>query len=431
MIYLYEQYGYERTGFYAGLTDDQIGRLSSIKESGYIKSVLRKNKQERCVSIDFDRKEEKFHFQTSYFIGVDWIVENQLPVYIQPKQNNEACEIDYMSMLLVALQEPENLRHLDDLVHIDFHKPYIPITQKQDKLSPFLIAQFLKIVQRIVRKGLKKSYYNVTDNMNARVKGKILVGRNIKENLVKGKQIHTLCQYQEFGVNCDENKILKKAFQFARRAIQRYSNGFDTQPLLEIIHYIHPAFENVSDDIEVRTIKALKISPLFREYDQAIKLAKLILKRFSYNITKTEQEIIMTPPFWIDMSKLFELYVYKKLREVFRDKDEVVYHYMDHSKEMDFLINSPKNGVQMVIDAKYKPRYHKNSIDLADYRQVSAYARLKSVYEKFRIDHGQTIDCLIIYPNQTESRYDINLDLKESLSSYVRFYKLGIRLREI
>lgn len=116
MICLYEQYGYERTGFYAGLTDDQIG----VKESGYIIHVLRKNKQERCVSIDFDRKEEKFHFQTSYFIGVDWIVENQLPVYIQPKQNNEACEIDYMSMLLEALQEPENLKHLDDLVHIDF-----------------------------------------------------------------------------------------------------------------------------------------------------------------------------------------------------------------------------------------------------------------------------------------------------------------------
>lgn len=286
-------------------------------------------------------------------------------------------------------------------------------------------------MQRIVRKGLKKSYYTVTDNLNSRVKGKILVGRNIKANLVKGKQTHTLCQYQEFGVNCDENKILKKAYQFARRAIQRYSNGFDTQPLLEIINYIHPAFENVSDDIEVRTITALKISPLFREYDQAIKLAKLILKRFSYNITKTEQEIIMTPPFWIDMSKLFELYVYKKLREVFRGKDEVEYHYSDHFKEIDFLINSPKNGVKMVIDTKYKPRYHKNSIDLEDYRQVSAYARLKSVYEKFKIDHGQTIDCLIIYPNQTDSPYDINFDLKESLSSYVRFYKLGIRLREI
>lgn len=431
MICLYEQYGYERTGFYAGLTDDQIGRLSSIKESGYIIHVLRKNKQERCVSIDFDRKEEKFHFQTSYFIGVDWIVENQLPVYIQPKQNNEACEIDYMSMLLEALQEPENLKHLDDLVHIDFHKPYIPITQKQDKLSPFLIAQFLQIVHRIVRKGLKKSYYTFTDDLNSRVKGKILVGRNVKENLVKGKQIHSLCQYQDFGLNCDENKLLKKAYQFARRYIQQYSNGFNTQPLLEIINYIHPAFENVSDDIEVSTMKTLKISPLFREYDQAIKLAKLIFKRFSYNITKTGQEIIMTPPFWIDMSKLFELYVYKKLREVFRDKDEVEYHYSDHFKEIDFLINSPKNGVKMVVDTKYKPRYHKHSIDLEDCRQVSAYARLKSIYEKFKIDHGQTIDCLIIYPNQTDSPYDINFDLKESLSSYVCFYKLGIRLREI
>lgn len=138
---------------------------------------------------------------------------------------------------------------------------------------------------------MKKSYYTLTDDLNSRVKGKILVGRNVKENLVKGKQIHSLCQYQDFGFNCDENKLLKKAYQFARRYIQQYSNGFNTQPLLEIINYIHPAFENVSDDIEVSTMKTLKISPLFREYDQAIKLAKLIFKRFSYNITKTGQEI--------------------------------------------------------------------------------------------------------------------------------------------
>jgi 5-methylcytosine-specific restriction enzyme subunit McrC len=435
MIYLFEQYGYDRTGFYEDLSEEQREKLSHIKESGFIKRVPRKKTKEPCLSIDFDKEKELFHFQTSYFVGVDWVLENQLSVYVQPKQNKDLTEINYMQMLLEALQESENLKHLEDLVHVDFYRPYISIAQKQDLLSPFLVAQFLQLVKRIVQKGLKKSYYTEKQNLNARVKGKILIGKNIKDNLVKGKLTHTVCQYQVFGVNCEENKILKKAYQFSRRVIQQYKNSFNTLPLLQLINYIHPAFENVSDDIDISKMKVFKCSPLFKEYEQAIKLAELILKRYSFNITKTEHQQIKTPPFWIDMSKLFELYVFKKLRDVFPQKDEVIYHYTAQSKELDFLINSPLKGVKMVVDTKYKPRYYRNSVDLDDYRQISGYARLKSVYDKLKIyDESNivqlAIDCLIIYPEQKNSSEKIELNKKVDLDSYVQFYKLGVKLPE-
>lgn len=438
MIYLFEQYGYERTGFYDGLSDAQLDKLSFVKESGFTKHITRKNEQESCLFVDFDNKKNKYHFQTSYYVGVDWIVENKQPVYIQPKLSNELLEVDYMGMLLEALQETENLKHLEDLVHIDFHKPYIPITQKQDLLSPFLIAQFLQILKKIVQKGLKKSYYSVTENLNARIKGKIIIGRNIKENLVKGRQTHTICKYQEFGVNCDENKILKKAYLFSRHVIQQKGKGFDTRPLLELINYVHPAFETVMDDIDIRKLKTFKSNPLFKEYDQAIKLALLILKRFSYNITKTEQQQIMTPPFWIDMSKLFELYVFKRLRTLF-SPDEVRYHMKAKYQELDFVLKSHKNKMLFVIDTKYKPRYHNHNISIEDIRQVSGYARLEKVYQELAIsDYNHNINCLIIYSHQDcEDKieikhfiYDKENDVKRirKESGYVNFYKLGVKL---
>jgi len=442
MIYLFEQYGYKRTGFYKGLSSEQLDKLAHIKDSGCIKHVIRKDKKEICFCIDFDKKQGEYHFQTSYFVGVDWVdISKDLKIYIQPKQDKDPIEINYIGMLLEALQEPENLKHLDDLVHIDFQKPYIPITQKQDLLSPFLIAQFLQILKRIVRKGLKKSYYTVTENLNARVKGKILVGRNIKENLVKGRQIYTICQYQEFGVNCDENKILKKAYQFSRRIIQQYEKGINNQPLLQLINYIHPAFEAVSDEIDIRKIKTFKSNPLFKEYDQAIKLALLILKRFSYNITKTEQQQIMTPPFWIDMSKLFELYVYKKLRYIF-SSDEVKYHMKAKYQELDFVLKSHRNKMLFVVDTKYKPRYHDHNISIEDIRQVSGYARLERVYKELSIsDYRQNINCLILYSHQECDEllgfehfdYDEKNDVKKirKEKGYVNFYKLGIKLPEM
>lgn len=441
MIYLFEQYGYERTGFYNGLSDGQLDKLSCIKESGFTKYFTYKNKQESCLSIDFDKKKNQYHFQTSYYVGVDWIVENKQPVYIQPKLNDESLEVDYMGMLLDALQETETLKHLEGLVQIDFHKPYIPITQKQDLLSPFLIAQFLQILKKIVRKGLKKSYYTVTENLNARIKGKILVGRNIKENLVKGRQTHTICQYQEFGVNCDENKILKKAYQFSRHVIQQKGKGFDIHPLLELINYVHPAFGAVTDDIDIHKLKTFKSNPLFKEYDQAIKLALLILKRFSYNITKTEQQQIMTPPFWIDMSKLFELYVYKKLRKVF-SSDEVKYHMKANCQELDFIIKSKDKSYIFIVDAKYKPRYENHNISSEDIRQVSGYARMKKVYNELGYkDYDKVLDCLVIYSHQacdeelTKDHFTLSpekeLKKMRAENGYVRFYKLGIKLPEM
>jgi len=67
-----------------------------------------------------------------------------------------------------------------------------------------------------------------------------------------------------------------------------------------------------------------------------------------------------------------------------------------------------------------------------NYRQISGYARLKAVYDKLNIDYKQTIDCLIIYPNQTmETPEYIDFNQIESLPSYVQFYKLGVRLKEI
>lgn len=398
MIALYEQFGYKVSDRCVDIHDDYIPLL--IARGSHQMSVSRKQQEEWCYKMDC--VENKFHFQTSYFVGVDWIIENQLSVYVQPKLNKDASDINYMKMLLVALQEPENIKHLDDLVHIDFHRPSIIINQSQDILSPFLIAQFLQIVKQIVRKGLKKSYYTVAENLNAKVKGKILIGANIKRNTVIGRHTHTVCQYQEFGVNCEENKIMKKAYQFSRNVIQQYKTAFDIQPVLDLINFIHPAFEHVTDDIEINRMKNFKPNPLYKEYQQAIKLALLILKRYSYNITKTEEKQINTPPFWIDMSKLFELYAYKKLREVFPGFGEVKYHINAvQNQELDFLIKSTDGKYIYVVDTKYKPKYENHMVSVDDIRQLSGYARIKSVYNRLGYkEYNQLLKCLVIYSHQ-------------------------------
>ena len=161
-----------------------------------------------CYCIE--RRSEGYSVKTSYFVGVDWITDN-VAIQVRPKVEVESDYIDYLKMLTEALKESENTKHLDGLLTIDFNAKPISLEEKEDLLSPFIVAQFLMTLKKAVRKGLRQSYYLVTENLNAKIKGKILIGKNVCKNLSSGNRIDQFCQYQEYGINSEENKILKKA----------------------------------------------------------------------------------------------------------------------------------------------------------------------------------------------------------------------------
>ena len=180
----------------------------------------------------------------------------------------------------------------------------------------------------------------------------------------------------------------------------------------------------ISEEIDVENLKKLTPNTFFKEYEEAIRIGQHILKRFSYNITETTQQKVAIPPFCIDMPKLFELYVYKKLQEQFGGREEVLYHFIADYTELDFLLNTSE--YKMVIDAKYKPVYEDSRV-IDDIRQISGYARLEKVYQKLGLDgSNELIDCLIIYPSLDE---DTNFNLKDKkIAGYRNTYKQSISI---
>jgi len=428
MIELWEQFGHNK--------DDEQKNLVNLSGRSLTKNegkrlFTKKQKPGLCFEFWKLDDQELFKFQTSYYVGVDW-VEKGKPIYVAPKQNKNDVEINYLKMLMDALDEHTDSKHLDELFEVDFEKPFIKINQSQDLLTPLLIYQYLKLLKTIVRKGLRKSYYKVDRNLNARVKGKVLINQTIKQNLVKSKITSTVCRFEEFGVNTVENKVLKKAFEFSKSVLSSYKT--ELKSTSSICSYIEPSFQMVDSEVNILELKHIKPNPLFPEYEQALKLAKIILKKYGYSISKTTDDQIETPPFWIDMSKLFELYVYAKLKEKFPLNGEVIYHPKIKGLEPDYLLNSRDGNFKMVVDAKYKPRYESNNIDLPDLRQISGYARMEGVYHKLGLkDTNQIIDCLIIYSDQTKSETSLNKEMLRNtkVEGYVKFYKIGIRLPEI
>lgn len=380
-----------------------------------------------CYCIE--KLADGFGIKTSYFVGIDWVTDD-VAVQVRPKVEGEDDYIDYLRMLTEALKEPENTEHLDGLLTIDFNAKPIPLEEKEDMLSPFIVAQFLMALKKAVRKGLRQSYYLVSDNLNSKIKGKILVGKNVCKNLSSGNRIDHYCQYQEYGINSVENKILKKALSLSSHILSTYRGGLDVSLLKKTIAHIYPYFRGVGDDYDLSKVDTFKANPIFKDYYKALEYGILILKRSAYGFNRSSSHIDSTPPYWIDMSKLLELYVYRELRRLYPIPGEVHYHMHLRWRELDYLLN-PQVGTPMVIDAKYKPRYHYNEPDIEDIRQISAYARMEGVYKKLNIPEDRIIDCLIVYANQEcppeiPERFD-ELEMSK-VSGYSRFHKIGIKL---
>ena len=400
--------------------------------------ILKKDRQGNPV-YPFDIKrtnEEEVCLQAGYYVGALWLVKHHKFIYIEPKMNKkqiaegspiqeeEWAEIDYLKMLLsITGLDPKDTQ---DLIKIYWDEPPITIEQQKDTLTPFLMVQFLLLLKRIVRKGLKKSYYTVEENLNSRIKGKIQLAKHLKQNVFKNKLTAHVCRYQEFGMDNLENRFLKKVLQFIISFKNTHPNYFagNDKSICKLITYCSPDFELISEEINIENLKKLTPNTFFKEYKEAIRIGQHILKRFSYNITETTQQKVTIPPFWIDMPKLFELYVYKKLQEQFGGRGEVLYHFIADYTELDFLLDTPK--YKMVIDAKYKPIYEDSRV-IDDIRQVSGYARLTKVYEKLGLENSnELIDCLIIYPSLDE---DTNFNLKDKkIDGYRNIYKLSVSI---
>ena len=407
--------------------DSSFTSLLERKDSYIRKMPEREESDAYCYSID--KQPDGFSIKTSYFVGIDWVTDD-VAVQVRPKVEGETAYIDYLRMLTEALKEPENTEHLDGLLTIDFNAKPIPLEEKEDMLSPFIVAQFLMALKKAVRKGLRQSYYLVSANLNSKIKGKILVGKNVCKNLSSGNRVDNYCQYQEYGLNSEENKLLKKALSLSSHILSTYRGGLDVSSLKKTIAYIYPYFRSVGDDCDMSKAESFKTNPIFKDYYKALEYGILILKRSAYGFNRTSKHIDSTPPYWIDMSKLFELYVYRELRRLYAVPGEVHYHMHLRWRELDYLLN-PQDGTPMVIDAKYKPRYHYCEPDIEDIRQISAYARMEGVYKKLHLSEDRLIDCLIIYANQEcpetiPDKFD-NLEMTK-VTGYSRFHKIGISL---
>ncbi len=373
---------------------------------------------EKYVGLHINRQNQ---LSTSYFIGCKWLDEGKYALVVKPKIHN----LDYLKMFLHCLSSPVTSKALSQVYKIDLKAPPIELPAETFDLTPFIIIHFLSVLKQIIRKGLKRDYTTIEENLTSKIKGKILLARHVKHNLAKVRKDKNYCRYQEYSIHSLENKILKKTLEVATSYIKR--NHLDNKDLMELLSYNKKAFERIEDyRVTPNSFKLVRHNNLYQEYREALSLAQVIMKRFGYSTreTATETKTQKFPPFHIDMSLLFEIYAYSLLHKTYRNK--IKYQYHGKYGNMDFMHITEK----IILDAKYKPAY-KNDYIIDDIRQLSGYARDINVIRKMGYQADvPVIDCLILYPDQENGDNKIQPDKikNQPINQFYKFYKYGIKL---
>lgn len=405
-----------------------ITRASTFATTSYSaffqKTHRGKTTPQTCYQIQQNNQLD-YHIDSSYFVGLDWLDRHQSAICIQPKLDQKGQPIDLFQMLQQALERPAALTQVDQLLQIDWTAPPIPVAHASDYLTPLLAVSYLGLLKVIVRKGLQKQHGTIQQNLRAKVKGKILVSKSIRKNLMFQKASHTYCNYPEQGLNSLENGLLKKAFLVVNKSLLKQVQAKDQASLTNTIAYLNHAFKKVSPKVALTELKLIQPAHFYPEYDLALKMAQMILNYSNIAFHKDQKDRIQVPPYWIDMSKLFELYVLGLLKDRFQEK--VQYQVRYRGNELDYLLNAPP--YKMVVDAKYKPIYQTGKVK-EDIRQLSGYARLNKVHQALSVAPNQKIDCLIIYPDQEAGLEQLtDVDLKTTkVKDYSHTYKIGVKL---
>lgn len=240
------------------------------------------------------------------------------------------------------------------------------------------IKLFLKEVSLLIRRGLKSDYRQLEENVRF-YKGKMNFARQLTINHVHKERFFVT--YDEYGIDCAENRILKKALMKVIGVTTDAKNRKEARRLLEY-------FEGTTESHEVaKDFSSIFDSRKNGHYQIPLGWARLLLN--DSNVSNTIGSL-NAQSLLFSMNQLFESYIAKTIKHHFDEKWEIslkgpVEHLFDSGSfrlipDMVIKYQQKRDGRKRtrIIDTKWKVLDHGNAnfgISSSDMYQMFAYAK--------------------------------------------------------
>jgi 5-methylcytosine-specific restriction enzyme subunit McrC len=265
---------------------------------------------------------------------------------------------------------------------------------KRMPLFEVFIAEFLRAVEHVVKRGLRSQYVSRQDNVFA-LRGKLLIAPHLRQNVQRADRFFT--EHDEFSTNRPENRLLHAALRHALISSELHAN----QQLAREMSFV---FADIpASDQAQRDFALVRVDRGMSYYADALAWARLLLEQRSPLMGIAQHR---APSLLFPMEAVFEAFVAKHVRNQVTPSLRVTtqpqsHHLVRHREQNWFrlkpdLVVRDGCGAVLVLDTKWKlldrsrsGRSDKYGLSQSDFYQLKAYG------ESYLKGKG---DVVLIYP---------------------------------
>ena len=240
-----------------------------------------------------------------------------------------------------------------------------------DNMNILIVYEYLTQLETICKRVLKQQSLPYEENMTGKVKGRILINKQIRHNLSKGRIDRNYCSYNKMSIDNKENQILKYALHICKKWSAERGSVFSDKILF---------CDNVLKSVRLvkvtkADIRSVKTNGAFKAYKEGMIKAEAVLDSLNLAFDRGKEEVRTKKivPFFIRMDLLFELYCRalfenalkevgnhrlakygeESTRSLFNDTDSIDIPVGYQNKHIaDILVKNDKENA-FVVDAKY------------------------------------------------------------------------------
>jgi len=266
----------------------------------------------------------------------------------------------------------EMLKTLKDVAFKDFNISSLHVERLN--LFEIFIRMFLEEVATLTKKGLKAAYTSIEENERF-YKGKLLVSRDIKHNIINKERFYV--QYDDFNVNTPENRLIKATLELLYK---RTIDSRNKQTAGRLMNYFESVGDSTCYDADFSKCIASRSTT---HYEKALSWCRIFIKGNSFTAF-AGKEVALALLF--PMEKIFESFIGSKLRSHVGDGmklhlQESKFSLFDNPNRAfalrpDFVLEA--NDRVVVLDTKWKllsDNARNKGISQSDMYQMYAYGK--------------------------------------------------------
>ncbi len=163
---------------------------------------------------------------------------------------------------------------------------------------------FLKEIEKLLRKGLFRSYRKVQSNVKF-LKGKLIFHKNVQKNFAHQERFYA--EYQQYDYDHLLNRILRRALDILETLVLSPS-------LLSRVKEMKTYFPKVGkQNFTERDFQKFTNDRKTESYQTALEIARLLVLNFSPDLRGGKHHLLAI---MFDMNVLFEEYVFRQLKRI-------------------------------------------------------------------------------------------------------------------